>query len=113
MAESTADLGIVQKGHTPWNEQPAKDRLTPDPCSLHFPIEFPGVLAYAEDADEFVRQNCRDRTGWRRDEWAYGPLFICGKFPRFSGYFPRFSARNRANPVGPRVPGERFFLAGV
>jgi len=21
------------------------------------------------------------RTGWRRDEWAHSPLFICGKFP--------------------------------
>jgi hypothetical protein len=45
------------------------------------PIEFPGILAYAEDADEFVRLNCREHTGWRRDEWAYSPLFICGKFP--------------------------------
>jgi hypothetical protein len=60
--------------------------------SLHFPIEFPPILAYAKDADEFVRQDCRDRTGWRRDEWAYSPLFICGKFPRFGGYFPRFLA---------------------
>jgi ribosome maturation factor RimP len=70
-------------------------------------------LAYAEDADEFVRQNCRDRTGWRRDEWAYGPLFICGKFPRFSGYFPWFLARKGQTPQAPGVHGERFLLAGV
>src|ERR1039457_3495700 len=37
------------------------------PSSLYFPIEIPGILAYAKDADEFVRQVCRDRTGWRRD----------------------------------------------
>jgi hypothetical protein len=47
------------------------------------PIEFPPILAYAKDADEFVRLSCRERTGWRRDEWAYSPLFICGKFPGF------------------------------
>jgi hypothetical protein len=47
----------------------------------YLPIEFPSILAYAEDADEFVRLNCREHTGWRRDEWAYSPLFICGKFP--------------------------------
>jgi hypothetical protein len=75
-------------------ERQPENRLIPIPCSLflHFPIDIPGILAYAENADEFVRQNCRDRTGWRRDEWAYGPLFICGKFPRFWGYFPRFLA---------------------
>jgi hypothetical protein len=86
------DQCIFQKGHTPWNEQAAKDRLFPVPCFLHFPIDIPGILAYAEDADEFVRLGCRDRTGWRRDEWAYGPLFICGKNLRFLGYFPRFLA---------------------
>jgi hypothetical protein len=47
----------------------------------YLPIEFPGILAYAEDADEFVRLSCREHAGWRRDEWAYSPLFICGKFP--------------------------------
>jgi hypothetical protein len=56
----------------------------------YLPIEFPGILAYAEDADEFVRLNCREHTGWRRDEWAYSPLFICGKFPGFLGHFLRF-----------------------
>jgi hypothetical protein len=60
------------------------------PGFLHFPIEFSIILAYAKDADEIVRQVCRDRTGWRRDEWAYSPLFICGKFPDFWGHFPRF-----------------------
>jgi ribosome maturation factor RimP len=46
----------------------------------HFFIEFHPNWPYAEDADEFVRLNCRAHTGWRRDEWAYSPLFICGKF---------------------------------
>ena len=31
-------------------------------------------------ADEFVRLSCRDDAGWRRDEWAYSPLFIWRKF---------------------------------
>jgi hypothetical protein len=44
-------------------------------------VEFSGILAYAEDADEFVRLSCREFAGWRRDEWAYSPLFICGIFP--------------------------------
>jgi hypothetical protein len=56
----------------------------------HLPIEFPGILAYAKDADEFVRLSCRGYAGWRRDEWAYSPLFICGKFPGFLGHFLRF-----------------------
>jgi hypothetical protein len=56
----------------------------------NLPIEFPCNLAYAKDADEFVRLSCREHTGWRRDEWAYSPLFICGKFPGFWGHFPRF-----------------------
>jgi len=44
-------------------------------------VVFPHILTYAKDADEFVRQNtCRERTGWRREEWAHSPLFICGKF---------------------------------
>jgi ribosome maturation factor RimP len=63
-------------------------------------VDFPRILAYAKDADEFVRQVCRDHTGWRRDEWAYGPLFICGKFPGVGAVF-----------YG--VPGERLLLAGV
>jgi hypothetical protein len=57
--------------------------------SLFF-IDIPGILAYAEDADEFVRLNCRGYAGWRREEWAYSPLFICGKFPDFLGKFPLF-----------------------
>jgi hypothetical protein len=37
-------------------------------------------LAYPKLADEFVRLILsRVRTGWRRDEWAYSPLFIWGK----------------------------------
>jgi hypothetical protein len=44
-------------------------------------VEYSGILAYAEDADEFVRLSCREFAGWRRDEWAYSPLFICGIFP--------------------------------
>src|ERR1017187_246376 len=47
---------------------------------LHLLIEMSSIMAYAKDADEFVRQSCRDRTGWRRDEWAYGPLFIWANF---------------------------------
>jgi len=43
-------------------------------------IEFPGILAYAKDADEFVRLSCRGHAGWRRDEWAYSPLFIWANF---------------------------------
>jgi len=53
-------------------------------------------LAYAKDADEFVRQVYRDRTGWRRDEWAYSPLFICGKFPVWGSFCG--------------IPGMRFFV---
>jgi hypothetical protein len=109
MAECFADQGNVQKAHHAKESESCRKTgysLFPDPCSLflHIFIEFPRILAYAKDADEFVRLSCRDHTGWRRDEWAYGPLFICGKFPRFSGYFPRFLARNRANPVGPWGP---------
>jgi hypothetical protein len=44
------------------------------------PIEFPGDSRYSGGADEFVRQGfIRVHTGWRREEWAYRPLFICGK----------------------------------
>jgi hypothetical protein len=58
--------------------------------SPFFYIDIPSILAYAEDADEFVRLSCRGYAGWRRDEWAYSPLFICGKFPGFPGHFARF-----------------------
>jgi hypothetical protein len=44
-----------------------------------FHLEFSGFSAYAKDADEFVRLSCRGYAGWRRDEWAYSPLFIWGK----------------------------------
>jgi hypothetical protein len=43
-------------------------------------IEFPCETPYAGVADEFVRLSCRDCAGWRRDEWAYSPLFIWCKF---------------------------------
>jgi hypothetical protein len=66
---------------------PQSYTLPPD-----LPVEFPGVLAYPEYADEFVRLSCRDCAGWRRDEWAYSPLFICGKFQGFSGIFSGKSA---------------------
>ena len=63
---------------------------SPLPQFSHLPIEFRGILAYAEDADEFVRLGCRGYAGWRRDEWAYSPLFICGNFTVFRGIFPGF-----------------------
>ena len=50
-------------------------------------IEFSSYLAYAENADEFVRLNCRVQTGWRRDEWAQSPLFIWGKKRSFGAIF--------------------------
>jgi hypothetical protein len=44
-------------------------------------VECRGKSRYYGNADEFVRQGfIRVRTGWRREEWAYCPLFICGKF---------------------------------
>jgi hypothetical protein len=61
-----------------WLESTPHDELAP---GITLPIEFPGVSRYSGDADEFVRQGfIRVRTGWRREEWAYCPLFICGKF---------------------------------
>src|SRR5580658_1631143 len=39
-------------------------------------IEFCGDSPYSKRADEFVRLSCRGYAGWRRDEWAYSPLFI-------------------------------------
>jgi hypothetical protein len=42
-------------------------------------VEIRRKFAYDNDADEFVRPSCRDQAGWRRDEWAYSPLFIWGK----------------------------------
>jgi len=59
----------------------------------HFCVDIPAILAYAEDADEFVRLRCRDYAGWRRDEWANSPLFICGKFHGFWGVFFGFGLR--------------------
>ena len=43
-------------------------------------VEIRGKSPYHENADEFIRWDYRDRTGWRRDEWAHSPLFICGNF---------------------------------
>jgi len=39
-------------------------------------VEFPAVWTYPRVADEFVRQECRGFAGWRREEWAYSPLFL-------------------------------------
>jgi hypothetical protein len=61
-------------------------------------VDFPRILAYAKDADEFVRLSCRDRAGWRRDEWAYGPLFICGKITKFRADFPGFGLDEADSP---------------
>jgi ribosome maturation factor RimP len=36
-------------------------------------------------ADEFVRPSCRGYAGWRREEWAYSPLFLWGKLWRRFG----------------------------
>jgi hypothetical protein len=48
-------------------------------------IEFCGDSPYSKDADAFVRLSCREHAGWRRDEWAYSPLFIWGEFSRNTG----------------------------
>jgi len=43
-------------------------------------VEFPKDSRYSKHANAFVCQAFyRARTGWRRDEWADSPLFICGK----------------------------------
>ena len=50
-------------------------------AQIAMPIEFRANRGILADADEFVRQGfIRVRTGWRREEWAHRPLFICGKF---------------------------------
>jgi hypothetical protein len=43
-------------------------------------VEFRAKSPYDNYADEFIRRYYRERTGWRRDEWAHSPLFICGNF---------------------------------
>jgi len=48
---------------------------------------------YSKYADEFVRQVCREYAGWRRDEWAYSPLFIWVEIPSEN---PRGARRQRA-----------------
>jgi hypothetical protein len=50
------------------------------PAFVGFPIEFWNKSPYDNDADEFVRHGCRVYAGWRRDEWAYSPLFIWANF---------------------------------
>jgi ribosome maturation factor RimP len=78
-------------------------------CWKRVPIEISIILAYALAADEFVRLSCREYAGWRRDEWAHSPLFICGKFQGFSRSLKEKTALWRRN----RARGERFLLAGV
>jgi hypothetical protein len=55
----------------------------PPALLLVFFVEFLHILAYDNDADEFVRLSCRGFAGWRRDEWAQSPLFIWGKSSGF------------------------------
>jgi hypothetical protein len=74
------------------------------PHLTQFRIEFSGISAYAKDADEFVRLERRDRTGWRRDEWAQSPLFIwlkglaAGSFGCRSVGRPKASLMSRFHP---------------
>lgn len=49
------------------------------------PIEFRTIQPYSRDANEFVRCIRRGYAGWRRDEWAHGPLFIWDKLSRRGG----------------------------
>jgi ribosome maturation factor RimP len=42
-------------------------------------VEFPRISLYSESATRLSAGFFRVRTGWRRDEWAESPLFICGK----------------------------------
>ena len=68
----------------------------------NFHVEFSSFSAYAKDADEFVRLSCRGYAGWRRDEWAYSPLFIWGKCSGLEADFSScgclgFWGRNRAD----------------
>jgi hypothetical protein len=48
-------------------------------------VEIRGKWPYDNSADEFVRPCCREQAGWRRDEWAYSPLFIWGERPLSKG----------------------------
>jgi hypothetical protein len=56
----------------------SKHRLECPQCSADLPqtVEFLGKSPYDCYADEFVRHVCREVAGWRREEWAYSPLFI-------------------------------------
>jgi hypothetical protein len=72
--------------------------------SLH--VEFPQKTPYAKDADEFVRLNCRGVTGWRRDEWAYSPLFIWTKL------LPEMASKGREIPDGQPL-GKLQLLIGL
>jgi hypothetical protein len=42
-------------------------------------VEFPWISLYSKNATRLSAGFFRVRTGWRRDEWAESPLFICGK----------------------------------
>ena len=64
-------------------------------------VEFPDESQYSRDANEFVRCICRGYAGWRRDEWAYSPLFIWGKFPK----------SNAANCAEEKRPARQSFDA--
>ena len=56
--------------------------LHPNPRPLNFAANS-GILAMQTNLSvRFFRV----RTGWRREEWAHRPLFICGKFfPKVTG----------------------------
>jgi hypothetical protein len=70
MAESIADSE---------DRKPSKQVFRPFPPSspLNFPRN-PRMLRMQTNLS--ARSTCRERTGWRREEWAHSPLFICGKF---------------------------------
>jgi hypothetical protein len=53
--------------------------LCENPDGPSLPVEFPCISLYPENATRLSAGLFRVRTGWRRDEWAYRPLFICGK----------------------------------
>ena len=85
MAESIADKGRLGAlplrfcdKSTPFNprRRPRKRRL-PHRRWLKF-APFSRMLSMQTNLSAMV---CRVRTGWRRDEWAHSPLFICGKTP--------------------------------
>ena len=66
-----------------WENLPAKSEGLPHRRWLKFPRKSP----YDNDADEFVRLVAVN-AGWRRDEWAYSPLFIWGNSVGANPGFP-------------------------